>query len=186
VSIVDEFAGNSTFSERFELFQKYKAEGRLEIRAGRVNGATAALPHGFDVNITDTVTDKPETIEAAKLINCASMQRVPYYIDRETKEAHSPDPVIEGALRSGLLAVDEVHKTINPVSGAVGIVGPAHGGAWGIPYTRAAFEEAAKEMLATALDRARHPTPQVNEAPAASKRKVQAGRGIKAPSKTPV
>jgi hypothetical protein len=159
VSLIDEFSGNSTFKERFELYQKYKREGRLEIRAGQINSAASALPNGFHVKITDAATGKQETIEARKLINCASMLRTPYFIDQKTGQAHSPDPVTESALQNGLIAPDTVHKILNPsgpyADGTVGIVGPAHGGTWGIPYTRDAFEEAAKAALKKALSQAK-------------------------------
>ncbi len=159
VSLIDEFSGNSTFKERFDLYQKYKRDGRLEIRAGKINSAASGLPNGFDVKITDAVTGKQETIEARKLINCASMLRTPYFIDQRTGQAHSPDPVAESALQNGLIAPDTVYKTLNPygpyADGTVGIVGPAHGGAWGIPYTRDAFEEAAKAALKKALSEAK-------------------------------
>ena len=113
-SLIDELAGNSTFKERFDLYQRYKEEGRLEIRAGRINSAASSLPNGFEVGITDPVTGKQETILARKLINGASMLRTPYFIDQKTGHAHSPDAVVESALQNGLIAPDTVHKILNP------------------------------------------------------------------------
>jgi uncharacterized NAD(P)/FAD-binding protein YdhS len=175
-TMLDEFNGNHTFQERFDLYQKYKAEGRLEVRMGRIKSAAADIPNGFDVLVTNTVTGQDENIRAIKLINSASMLRTPYYVDKATGDVHSPDAVVETALRSGMLAADDATKTLNPAgnysNGTVEIVGPAHGGAWGIPFTKDAMSDAAEQSLKEAFRKAQLRA----EAPAAAVSKPSAAK----------
>jgi len=157
-TMINEFKDKRTFQERFDLFQKYKAEGRLEVRMGRIKSAAADTPNGFTVQVVNGVTGKDETIRAIKLINGASLLRTPYCTDPVTGNIYAPDPVAESALQSGMLAVDEATKTLEPAgiysNGTVGIVGPAHGGEWGIPSTKEAMATAAKKSLTEAFRKA--------------------------------
>jgi uncharacterized NAD(P)/FAD-binding protein YdhS len=157
-TMINEFKDKRTFQERFDLYQKYKAEGRLEVRMGRIQSAAADVPNGFTVQVVNGVTGATEDIKAIKLINGASLLRTPYCVDPVTGEPHAPDPVAETALRSGLLAADTETKTLIPAgiysNGAVEIVGPARGGEWGIPSTKEAMSVAAERSLTEAFHKA--------------------------------
>jgi uncharacterized NAD(P)/FAD-binding protein YdhS len=151
LAMIQECSGNHTYSERFDLYQQYKKEGRLQIQRGRILGAAPADGGGFDVELFDPLLQETRQIHAHKLINAASMQRMPYVTTPEDGKLHACDPLTDSALQNGLLEVNLKTKTIEPApafaEGTINLVGPVRGGTWGIPYFKKSFQKAATKVV---------------------------------------
>lgn len=84
--LIDQFDGNHTFAGRFESYCALKESGQLRILRGRVdvNKTHANEDGGFTVAVKDKVSGEEYELQSSKLFNCASMQRAPFRVDRQT------------------------------------------------------------------------------------------------------